>query len=435
MIILHYTLGYPPSRTGGLVTYAIDLMQEQKKIGHKIISLSPGNINPFLKRTIIKKEKDSIKSNTDKYEIINSQPLPLFDGIKNPEDFMKNVNSTVYLDFLNKTKPDIIHIHTLMGIHKEFFEVADSLGIKMVFTTHDYFGLAPEPNFFQNNKSYDHENNVLNWYGASSKALSTSKLLLFQTKFYPLIRTMMKFFTKKNKFESKKAEYKEPTKEILNSYQDLKDYFSDIFGYIDYFHFNSSLAKEVYSYNLKKKLDGKIITITNSNIKIRNKFTSENIKKNRVGYIGPNKNFKGFFQFLSLAEKLSDEYEFITFGYEPDRNLTGITQFGKFNKNEISKIYDSFDILIVPSQWKETFGLVALEAISFGKIVFVSENVGAKDVLPSKNIFSSIEDLVIKIANCNENIPKITGDIKTMDLHSKEIIELYSEVLKQNEFK
>lgn len=33
MKILHYTLGFQPSRTGGLVKYAEDLMNQQVEIG------------------------------------------------------------------------------------------------------------------------------------------------------------------------------------------------------------------------------------------------------------------------------------------------------------------------------------------------------------------------------------------------------------------
>lgn len=37
MHILHYTLGFQPYRSGGLVRYAADLMQMQASMGHKIL--------------------------------------------------------------------------------------------------------------------------------------------------------------------------------------------------------------------------------------------------------------------------------------------------------------------------------------------------------------------------------------------------------------
>ena len=39
MHILHYTLGFQPYRSGGLVRYAADLMQMQASMGHKIFAL------------------------------------------------------------------------------------------------------------------------------------------------------------------------------------------------------------------------------------------------------------------------------------------------------------------------------------------------------------------------------------------------------------
>mgnify|MGYP001344578015 CR=1 FL=1 len=36
MRILHYGLGFPPYRTGGLTKYCVDLMLIQKKMGHDV---------------------------------------------------------------------------------------------------------------------------------------------------------------------------------------------------------------------------------------------------------------------------------------------------------------------------------------------------------------------------------------------------------------
>ncbi len=59
MRILHYSLGYPPNRSGGLVKYSLDLMEEEQKQGNQIYSLYPGRYNP-LKKTHIRYEKNWI---------------------------------------------------------------------------------------------------------------------------------------------------------------------------------------------------------------------------------------------------------------------------------------------------------------------------------------------------------------------------------------
>lgn len=47
----------------------------------------------------------------------------------------------------------------------------------------------------------------------------------------------------------------------------------------------------------------------------------------------------------------------------------------------------------MPSLWHETFGFSVLEALSYGDVCLVSKNVGAKDLVPQNNVFSSSSEL------------------------------------------
>lgn len=63
----------------------------------------------------------------------------------------------------------------------------------------------------------------------------------------------------------------------------------------------------------------------------------------------------------------------------------------------------NIDLVVVPSQYYETFGFNTLEALSFGKPVIVTENVGAKDlVLNGKNgfILKEKEQWISTIETC-----------------------------------
>ena len=44
MKILHYSLGFPPYRSGGLTKFCMDLMEQQIKDGHEVALLWPGAI-------------------------------------------------------------------------------------------------------------------------------------------------------------------------------------------------------------------------------------------------------------------------------------------------------------------------------------------------------------------------------------------------------
>ena len=140
MRILHYGLGYPPERTGGLVQYVTDLMGEQVKQNHEVAYLFPGRIDIFNSLTKIKKSETRIIGVTS-FEIINSLPLAVFGGIRDPGKFQTKVDHSIYNNLLDDFGPDVIHVHSLMGIHKEFFEVAKGRKIKIIYTSHDYFGL------------------------------------------------------------------------------------------------------------------------------------------------------------------------------------------------------------------------------------------------------------------------------------------------------
>ena len=86
---------------------------------------------------------------------------------------------------------------------------------------------------------------------------------------------------------------------------------------------------------------------------------------------------------------------------------------GKFDSRSLATVYDGMDVLIVPSIWKETFGFVVLEALSYGVPVIVSDNVGAKDIVKQYDerfVFTSASELlallnqILKIVHCWWNL-------------------------------
>ena len=148
--ILHYSLGLPPYRSGGLTKYSIDLMKEEINQGYEVLLLWPGEIKSYNKNPIIKKRKSQY--NIQNFELVNCLPIPLMGGIKEIDAYMQKCDKNIYYEFLKKHKPNVIHIHTLMGLHDEFLQAAQDLNIKIVFTTHDYFGLCPKVTFLYKNK-------------------------------------------------------------------------------------------------------------------------------------------------------------------------------------------------------------------------------------------------------------------------------------------
>lgn len=451
MRVLHYTLGWPPQRSGGLTGYSVDLMQRESNRGIDVVSLIPGNYNPFRKIPVIK-ETDS-KRGITVFSLINSLPLPLRKAIRNPDSFMQPVPVKIFLDFLKLVRPDVIHVHTLMGIYKEFFIAAKKLGIPIVYTTHDYFGLAPNAIFYdeKDDCSFHKQNDIENWIKCGKTSYPTWKLRVFQSRVYPFLRRQRKNFVKHKQFETM-LRFPKNDKTIVHSspedimkFNRLKSYYEDIFRHITEFFYNSEIAKSVFESKLSGIKKSTVIPVTNGSIqfdenpiKLKN---DRNDSKLKIGYIGAYNSQKGFNYLIQNFTRLDkNKFELHIFG---DRMLIdnlpfNIINHGRFSQREMDEVYACFDVLVVPSRWMETFGLTALEAISRGKIVLVSNNAGAKMLFNSNNIFvprknnlgDKIQSLYDSISNFSECI-YIPHDLVNMETHTNRVIEEYELVLKK----
>ena len=106
MRILHYALGFPPYRSGGLTKYCIDLMLAQKEDGHEVAMMWPGTIR-FSGHFVRLKKGEKLVNQGDKkvlvesFEVINPLPVPLDEGIIEVEKFIQKCsNVKVYESFL-----------------------------------------------------------------------------------------------------------------------------------------------------------------------------------------------------------------------------------------------------------------------------------------------------------------------------------------------
>lgn len=145
--ILHYTLGFSPYRSGGLVKYAKDLMLAQQNLGHSVVALYPGGSACLHKHCYVHKDKKY--QNISTYEMSNPLPVPLMYGIKNvdSETISQGLDIASFKKMLDTVKPAVFHVHTLMGLPLAYLQEVHDRGIRIVYTSHDYFGLCPKVNF------------------------------------------------------------------------------------------------------------------------------------------------------------------------------------------------------------------------------------------------------------------------------------------------
>lgn len=418
MKILHYFLGFPPYRSGGMTKYAFDLMRGQVEMGEEVYALWPGRIRFFSKKMSFKIQKDvhGIKN----FELINPLPVPLDEGIKDFQAYTKKCDDNVFKQFLENLCPNAIHIHTLMGLPQEFIDVANSLGIRTVFTSHDYFGICPKVNLFKNGLCCDDDHQCHDCVKCNQSALSVRKVRLLQSPLYRGMKNLrfVRYFREKHRFAffngSRKVSLALEASNDAIEYQNLRGYYVSMLSKIDCIHFNSTQTKFIYERFFIPK-SSKVLSITHSEIRDNRKaaFAKQKSDKLRLTYLAQANPVKGFDVMRKALDELWAErvgnFELNHFCFvsnpSPYMHFLGTT----YTYNSLKDVFLKTDYLLAPSVWYETFGFVVLEALSYGVPVIVSDHVGARDVVGNCGMIvkaGSVESLKGKILELLDGMRK-----------------------------
>lgn len=388
MKILHYALGFPPYRTGGLTKFCMDLMKQQNKDGHQVAMMWPGQMG-FINHKVTIKERSSI-SGIQSFEVINPLPISFDEGIIDMDAFTAVCDPKIYVDILSQIKPDVIHIHALMGLHMEFLNAAKDLSIRTVFSVHDFFAICPKVTMFRNGMVCTTVNDCSACPQCNLTALSYKKILILQSPIYRMLKdsAVSKKLRKRHRdqyLSGKAGEEVENTERASTSpsdYKRLRNYYGQMILRMDMVHYNSSVTKNVFeqSFHPNKSV---IISISHADIRDNRKIQlfGDNL---RLTYLGPQSDAKGYFVLKEALDQLWRKKQNFSLSlfFTPAEMSPYMKVHGRYSYADLEEIFDETDILVAPSIWYETFGYTVLEALSFGVPVIVSENVGAKDVIP-----------------------------------------------------
>lgn len=396
MKILHYFLGFPPYRSGGLTNFCMDLMGTQVRNGHCVSALWPGKISLLSRKTRIR--NDGIINGIRSFELVNPLPVPLDEGIKDIKSFMASADKRIYTEFLRKISADVIHVHTLMGIHKEFFYAASELNIKTIFTTHDYFGICPKVTLYRNGAPCNDECNCNYCPECNSNALSIKKIILMQS---PLYRNLKNSFLIKKLRQKHRRDFFEENSdtngvnvlqdnpEEAEMYRNLRRFYLDMIKQVDIVHFNSSVSRNVYM-KYMTPVQGEVITISNKEISDNRSLEQRPYDNLRLTYLSPPKAFKGFNLIRDVLDDLWEQgirnFELHLYCDVPSPSAYMKVYSDGFQRDELESIFEETDVLLAPSIWYETFGFTVLEAVSYAVPVIVSKNVGASDIVGNGGI-------------------------------------------------
>ena len=435
MKILHYSLGFDTDKGGGMTRYTTDIMKEQTK-GNKVILLYPGEFKMLRKETLIKKNKD--KQNIENYRVINPLPIPFLNGIYTKDYIKVNDNKKMWVNFFLDLKPDIFHIHTIIGLSPTCITVAKEMSIPMIYTTHDFFGICPKQTLYYKNKICSNVSTCVDCPECNSTALSKRKLFFLHSNFYVKVRSTKIVNTLKNIFKEYYGNGDighelEPVENFVR----VRTMFMDEFSLIDYFHFNSSITELYFKKYIVCDIVGDNIPITLKNI-IDNRKIKDYSTMVRLTYLGPPQSYKGYYFLLDCLDSIyAKGYRFhlnIFFKPSDSRPYFNFISMG-YKSSDLESIYDNTDLLLVPSQCMETFGFVVREAMSFGTPVLVTDNVGAKDIIKNGNTgfiasYDKWEEIIMAVLSNKYILEEINKNIVNdvfydMPTHVKEIMKMY----------
>lgn len=439
MKILHVSQGMPPFRVGGLTRYCFDLMQEQVKQGHSVSILYPGSYS--IGKTRIKKLV--CNSKITQYEILNPLPMALVFGINEPDRYVKKCGSNCYRLFLEKENFDVIHVHCIMGIHREFFEEAKRQRIRMISTTHDFYVFCPICTLLKNNMTLCDEISAYDCRQCNiGKGLSKKQEILMQSNIYKKLKYTVCMSKIRHTVRQKlgKREKRDCVQAAsVESYGKLLKYNRDILHLMDIIHCNSTLTKEIYQKH-EPDLCYKTISITHSNMPSKvNRISGSPFS---IAYLGGGGENKGYAELLLAMKKLDilgfKKWHLYLYGddycsFEKDEPRIYVK--GRYDGNNLTILFQNIDLVIMYSKCYETFGFVAQEALAAGIPVIVSDRVGAKELLKNAPVQLCVSAMnpdelankIVEVFDKREMVKKWAMSVQIDDIstHSKKIERIY----------
>lgn len=455
MKVLHVAFGLPPSRRGGLPLYVRDLVRAQSIAGNRVDFLCPGPYTLSGKPEI----QPGYNRNSDYFVLNNPPPVPMTMGVSDPYRITREFPSKIFRRFLENRRPDIIHVHSLMGIPREFFDEAERVGIPIVFSTHDYYGLCAKATFWRDRYG---DCAARPEFRDCARCNQNAPGFFFswfnQSGLFPILRDSPFLAKIKRRIRSRFAEgpaleenaQMKHAVEMNQGFENLYRYYLSVFESLAAFHFNSSVSQKVFTE--KCKATGRRIPLRLRDVfDRRSEFDrkADDRAHLRVGFIGNSSEYKGFpllrraVSALDVQERRRIEIHLWGGGFGLGEESKGGLFFphGRFERNNLDRVFSLIDVLLVPSLWQETFNFTALEAFSYGVIPLVSENVGFKDILSEVDpllVFKpEEEDLISRIRmlledgsiNCLRSKIKNFGFDFRMEKHVEEIKYFYSSVV------
>ncbi|WP_188042939.1 glycosyltransferase [Changpingibacter yushuensis] len=382
--IVHYSLGLPPYRTGGLTKYVTDLATQQLQRGDDVAMLWPGRMRRRPSHPEILSH--GLVSGINSFELVNPLPITLDRAVSHPELYRRGLDPSAFRSMISRLRPDVIHIHSLQGLPVEFVETARELGVTLCFTTHDMFGFYPMHGLYPLDVSLSDA--LVSRLETGGPGLREIRLLQSRLVRYikssEAIREFVRQLSRARLKASNPSERQHVQSDVVRPYSQLRDYEIELLENVDLVVYNSSVSRRAYeNWHVFERSTVMNLPSMKSLDKVETS-SREYRWPIRFGFVGGSRPYKGLNllldAFADLLESAGDtsNYSLEVYG-SPNVEGEKVRPHPAYRK--FSDIASDIDVLVVPSVCYESFGIVALEALDYGIPVVISDAVGAKDVI------------------------------------------------------
>lgn len=393
MRVLKVIHGFPPDYMAGSEVYSYHLVKE----------LINQDIETFVFTRVENEFDDNYKIYNEKFENINIQRInkPKRDYLYEDKFYDVKIDA-IFKKYLKSVKPDIVHFGHLSHLSTNLIKIVKEFNIPVVYTIHDFWLYCVKGQMINQDGKICQTPSIENCTKCSNYVVDTQQVKESTNHMKELIDLVDIFISPSNT---------------------LRDFFINQ-------GVNSKKIKYLkYGFNTQKIAYNKKI------------FTKES--KINFGFMGRVIPTKGIKVLVDTFKRLPDEKLSIYGNIGVQKRFLetkNITFKGSYDNNNINKVLQDIDVLIVPSIWYENAPLVIQEAFLAG-IPVITSDIGGMAELVQNNIngftfkVGSSDELALIIRNIS-NDPMILNNLQSgrdivvdMKDNAKEIINIYGSLI------
>jgi glycosyltransferase involved in cell wall biosynthesis len=467
MRLLHIGSGFRPWRSGGLVAYVEDLIDEQVRRGHDVAYFFSGRQYPLGGRPRLRRWE---RRGVPMLEVVNS---PLFDHGRQPELESSEPRIEAMLErVLRELRPEAAHVHELAGLPFSLLDVIHAAGLPVVFTLQDYFPLCSTFKLLDADGRTCLRREIGEDCMASVAADArppdmlidaTVKFDLWRAPVLPKLDTarVNRFIRRTSRtlapLEAKRRKTLRRDVVTPNAFQRRRELNVERLNRVDRLIAMSHRVAEIYQLLGVDSARLRTIHLTLAHIeKLRPRTPSLGLPITFATLAGFESAAKGAHVLIDAARELSKRlprgsYRLLVLGtVEPQfvnevADIPGIEIRGRFAATELDGILDDVDVGIVPSVWEEAYGYAGVEFLAKGIPVIANEIGGMPDYTRDGetgwlNRSCSAEELariMTGVVEHPQQVAELNGKlrarrdsvVKPMARHADEMDQVYHEVL------